>query len=202
VNLTTQQLRELKTAIDNELDARQTQLNILTDTLESLLAVGASDALIEQVLLAIDIIDAAAPLSEPETGSGGGITTACENPEPDEPEDDEPYIEPRRRVIAELRSLGYSAPGLDALVRLYHRDIAEQEYLRAESDCRGHMLKREHAGYSARKLWFCNERELRKYASDEMLTWFDENGRTTYLSLRDHLLTGRHYAGSGYLMNR
>lgn len=198
MKLTTQELRELKTAIDNELDARETQLTILTNALESLLSVGASDELVERVLLAIDVVDAAIPAPVEDAGV---IVAEPDEPAIDEPDIPEPDLSDRRQLMMYLRSLGYTAPGLDALIRLYHRDIAEQEYLRADAEI-GFLLKREHAGYSARKLWFCNLRELRKYASDEMLSWFDENGRTTFLSLRDRLLTGSHYAGSGYYMDR
>jgi hypothetical protein len=181
----TAELKELRAAIDAELDARETQLGILTQTLEQLLQAGAPDEVIERVMSAIDVIDSA-------------TLAAQDEPEP-EPEID---VSDRKRVIAELRAQGYNAPGVDSLIRLYHRDIAEHEYLKAEQELRGHMIRNEHAGYSARRLWFCNLRELRKYATDEMLTWFDENRRITYPMLRDQLLTGHHYAGSGYLNNR
>lgn len=183
----TTELKDLKAAIDAELAARDTQLAILTSSLEQLLESGAPDGVIESVMSAIDILDSAVLAAQAEP----------------EPEIEPVSVDARERVIVELRAQGYVAPGVDALMRLYHRDIAEGEYLKAEQELRGHLIKREHAlNYSARRLWFCNVRELRKYASDEMLTWFDENRRVTYPMLRDMLLSGNHYAGSGYLNNR
>jgi hypothetical protein len=105
----------------------------------------------------------------------------------------------RRDVIAMLRSEGYVGAGFDALARQYHRDLAEMDYLRAEDACRGHLVRPQHQNtYNPRNLWFCNERELRKYASEELLEWFDQYGRLTGAQLRENLLGRKHYAGSGY----
>lgn len=185
----TGQLRNMREAIDREIAARERQLDTLTATLEKLIEAGASDAVIERVMQAIEIVDAATP------------APVSIDPEP-EPEPEPEPSDPRRVVIAELRSQGYMAPGFDALVRLYHRDLAELEWRKAEDDTRGHMTRPGHTGYSTRNFWFCNERELRAHASEELLTWFDTNGRLTFRKLRDQLLTGQHYAGSGYLNDR
>lgn len=168
--------------MQRELEAQETQLAILTDTLERLLEAGASDTVVESVLAAIDAIQA----------------SDTEPAEIDEPDDTEKGT--RREIIAQLRSEGYVGAGFDQLVTLYHRDLAELEYLRAETDTRGHMIRtRFQDNYSARKLWFCTERELKKYASEEQLEWFDQYGRLTRAQLRDNLLGRKHYAGSGYL---
>lgn len=173
-------------AMQRELEAREAQLAILTNTLEQLLAAGASDTVVESVLAAIDAIEARDNSDDDQPA------------EIDEPDDTEKAT--RREIIAQLRSEGYVGAGFEALVTLYHRDLAELEYLRAESDTRGHMIRTRHQNnYSARKLWFCNERELRKYASEEQLQWFDQYGRLTRAQLRDNLLGRKHYAGSGYL---
>lgn len=164
-----------------EIEQRETQLAILGETLEQMLAAGASDAVIEGVIAAIDAVDAA------------------ENSDDDEPPQDDPDRAIRREIIAQLRSEGYVGVGFDALVTLYHRDLAELEYVKAEQETRGHMVRTRHqANYSARKLWFCTDRELRKYASEEMLEWFDQYGRLTRAQLRENLLGRKHYAGSGY----
>lgn len=175
-----------------ELEQHESQLAILTDTLERMLAAGASDAVVESILTAIDLIDAA-PAAD--TVDDVDECDALERHE----SDDNPERATRREVIARLRSEGYAGAGFDVLVTLYHRDLAELEYLRAEGDCRGHMVRpRYQNDYSARKLWFCTDRELRKYASEEMLAWFDQYGRLTRAQLRDNLLGHAHYAGSGY----
>lgn len=184
----TGELQAVHNAIAAELANRKRQLEILADALDTLHAAGANGAVLDCLYQAIDIIDA---------------STVVDTAEADEPPAPEPELTNRQKAIADLRSLGYVAPGYDQLVRLYHRDVAEMEYLRAEADTRGHMTKRQHAGkYNARNLWFCNLRELRKYASDEMLTWFDTHGRITYRMLRDQMDSGQHYAGSGYINNR
>lgn len=174
----TSELTKLREAISHEINERGNQLAILTDTLEALLAAGANTAAIDAVLIAIDAIDAAADDEIPEPEGSDHAT--------------------RQQVITMLRAEGYSAPGFDALVTLYHRDLAELEYLKAETDTRGQMVRAEsRANYSARRLWFCNDRELRKHASEEMLNWFDQNRRLTRAQLRDNLL-GRTHHVSGY----
>lgn len=180
----------MREALNNEIASREKQLSVLTDTLTALIDAGASDAVIESIMQAIDVLDAATPSpTETETED-----------EPNEPED-EPTT--RKQLIATLRSYGYQAPGLDALITLYHRDLAEQEWRKAEDATRGQMTHAQYRGaYDTRRFWFCTLREARKYASDELLTWFDENGRLTRAQLRDQLLTGKHYAGSGYVNDR
>lgn len=173
-----------------EIEARESQLSILSDTLERMLAAGASDAVIEALLAAIDAVDAATVAAADESDELPEI----------EHEHDGSDADTRLEVIATLRGEGYRGAGFDVLVTLYHRDLAELEYLRAEGDVRGHMVRpRFQDDYSARKLWFCSDRELRKYASEEMLGWFDQYGRLTRAQLRENLLGRKYYAGSGYL---
>ncbi|MEC4833766.1 hypothetical protein R2362_03120 [Mycobacteroides chelonae] len=101
---TTTELRDLQAAIQNELDAREQQLTVLTHTLDTLVSSGASDAVVERVLEAIEIIDRA--------------RVSADKPHVDEP------VSRNREVMVELRALGYVAPGVDQLIRLYHRDLA------------------------------------------------------------------------------
>lgn len=167
-------------AAQREIEQRESQLAILSETLERMLAAGAADAVIEGIIAAIDAVDA-------------------EDTDDETQRDDNPDREARREIITQLRSEGYVGVGFDALVTLYHRDLAELEYIKAENETRGHMIRtRYQANYSARKLWFCTDRELRKYASEEMLEWFDQYGRLTRAQLRENLLGRKHYAGSGY----
>lgn len=185
------------------IEAEQSQHDILADALERLLAAGASDAVIEAVLTAVDAVDAAV-LDAAAIGYGAAPAVdvdvdVVEYPELAEPEDSERGI--RQQVIAQLRAEGYVGAGFDVLVTLRHRDLAEDEYLRADNELRGKLVRTEfQSNYSARKLWFCSDRELRKYASDELLAWFDQYGRLTRAQLGDNLLGRRHYAGSGYYL--
>lgn len=186
-------------AAQREIEARDTQRDILADTLERLLTAGASDAVVEAVLAAVDVVDA---LELDTAAIAGGSTVVEPDIEPDAiagPDDSERGI--RQQVIAQLRGEGYVGAGFDVLVTQRHRDLAEDEFLRAENDCRGKLVRTEfQANYSARKLWFCSDRELRKYASDELLAWFDQYGRLTRAQLADNLLGRRHYTGSGYYL--
>ncbi len=58
---------------------------------------------------------------------------------------------------------------------------AEAAYLRAEADCRGHMLSRlgEARRIDPAALWAGSEVLARKYASPELCRWWDEHGRVT-----------------------
>ena len=185
------ELKQARDTLDQLISARDEQLAILSDALTGLLAAGASDDVIDRVMTVIELVDAGTITED----KAEGIT--------EDYVDDVPADEPvsiRKQVIADLRAQGYVAPGFDALVRLYHRDIVEQEWTRAEQDCNGQLVRPEHRGTytSTRNFWSCNTRELKKYASEELLEWFDRNGRITYSELRDRMLGGKHYAGSGY----
>lgn len=190
-------------AAQRAIEREQSQRDILADTLERLLAAGASDAVVEALLTAIDAVDAA-ELDAAAIAGGAGLgvdSEAAGDDYPDiaGPDDSERGI--RQQVIAQLRAEGYRGAGFDVLVTLRHRDLAEDEYLRAENDLRGKLVRTKYqADYSARKLWFCSDRELRKYASDELLAWFDQYGRLTRAQLADNLLGRRHYSGSGYYL--
>jgi hypothetical protein len=184
-------------AAQRELEAQDIQREILTDALQRLLALPKpDDAVVEALLSAIDAVDAVELAVTAEQIAGGTVDS-----EPDiaGPDDSERGI--RQRVIAELRAEGYVGAGFDVLVTAKHRDLAELDWERAENDLRGKLVRTEYqADYSARKLWFCTDRELRKYASDELLAWFDQYGRLTRAQLSDNLLGRRHYHGSGYFL--
>lgn len=182
------ELKDIRDQLDGLIESRSRQLDILSRALDELLNAGASDHVIDRVMSLIEHVD---------TGDDTADVEPAEIPadEPDAPTDT------RKQVIADLRSQGYVAPGFDALVRLYHRDIAEQEWSRAEDDCRGQLVRAAYrANYDPRNLWFCNDRELRKYASEELLEWFDRNGRLTYQELRTRLLGGKHFVAGYYNM--
>ena len=192
---TTAELIALRDAVTSEIAAREHQINVLSATLSELINTNAPDAVIERIIEAIEIIDAATP-------TAAEITPADE---PQDDSDDEPIIEPedtdpRKEFIRYARSLGYKGAGFDALLTAYHRDLADQAYQQAEADCRGQLTnaKSRAKGYNPRRFWFCNRRELDAHASDELKTWFDNNGRLMRADLQASILGGKHYAGSGY----
>lgn len=188
------ELTAMRDAAEREIAARTQQIDVLQATLSELIRSNAPDAAVERIIEAIEIIDGATPRPAELPSADDTDTTD------DDTDDTIERDEPRKEFITYARSLGYKGAGFDALLTAYHRDLAELEWRRAEDDTRGSMVKRSqaHKGYNTRRFWFCNDRELRAYASEELLTWFDNNGRLTRAQLRSNILGGKHYAGSGY----
>ena len=92
-----------------------------------------------------------------------------------------------------LRSAGYSGTGFDQLARDAFREHQRIAMRAAEDHMRGgHELNL--AGRAQRvnadQLWTGPETFARKWASPELLEFWDANGRTTYAAYREHLLTG------------
>lgn len=96
----------------------------------------------------------------------------------------------RDRAIALLRNNGYVGAGFDELTRAAFDNEANRAYLRAEDDTRGHLLNRDGraAGIEPRTLFKGPDARARRYASDELLAWWDEHGRLTLDELRAELL--------------
>lgn len=95
----------------------------------------------------------------------------------------------RMNAISTLRGWGYQGRSLDDLFKAWHRGEAHDEYLRAEEATRTHMLKSRYEGkMDARSLWFRNEATARKYASDELLEYWDQHGRVTVEELKARLM--------------
>ena len=64
-------------------------------------------------------------------------------------------------------------------------------YLEAETATNGHMVVPRHMNtFSPKRLWYVNEATARKYMSEEMANWFDENGRLTRPVFRQMVLDG------------
>ncbi|MFD1048399.1 hypothetical protein ACFQ1S_24135, partial [Kibdelosporangium lantanae] len=110
-------------------------------------------------------------------------------------------IEQKRREKAEREAAwlreweeGYSSPLTNPARRSERRLKPEQvcreeydthlytSYLQAEDDCRGVMLSREGQakGIDAQSLFTGRSDRVRKYASEELKTWFSRNARITY----------------------
>ncbi|MEU1432140.1 hypothetical protein ABZ412_34240 [Nocardia sp. NPDC005746] len=96
----------------------------------------------------------------------------------------------RRNARSHLAGLGYEGKGLDEQVRAWHRDEAHHAWLNAEEATNGYMLSKagERAGVDPRKLWSMPEDRARKYASEELRGWWDQNGRMTAAELKAQLL--------------
>jgi hypothetical protein len=98
----------------------------------------------------------------------------------------------RDEAIASLRSSGYAGKGFRELVRSAHRDHVEQAHADAEDECRGHLLSPagRAAGVHPRSLFTGPESRARKYASEELLGYWQRNGRLTVEDLAAGLLGG------------
>lgn len=98
----------------------------------------------------------------------------------------------REEAIRKLRETGYTGRGFDELARAAFRDRLADDYLSAEQATNGYLLTRagQAAGIDPRTLWTQNETYARKWASDELKQWWDENGRVTYDQFRAELLSG------------
>lgn len=106
----------------------------------------------------------------------------------------------RREVIRRLRAAGFEGAGFDVLARQAYRDYLMDAHNRAVDDTNGFMLNR--AGHAAAvspfELFSGPLQRARKYASDELLEWWEVNGRVTFEEFKAQLLgrDGR-AAGSG-----
>ncbi|WP_328856902.1 phage minor head protein [Williamsia herbipolensis] len=104
----------------------------------------------------------------------------------------------RDRFIAEARADGHTGRGFDELVAAAWRAAVALDYLAAENATRGHMVKsRYKLTVDPFDLWTLNETQARKYMSEEVAAWFDENGRLTKSEFRRRILSGG-TASDGY----
>lgn len=96
------------------------------------------------------------------------------------------------QAINSLRDAGYQGRNFDALARASYRDQVTGWYFRAEDETRGHMLTRDaqNRGIDARSLFTGSEARARRWASDELKEFWDQNGRVTYNRYREQLLGG------------
>ncbi|WP_406234943.1 hypothetical protein [Nocardia sp. NBC_01009] len=96
----------------------------------------------------------------------------------------------RRNARSTLAGWGYDGKSVDQQVRAWHRDEAHRAWLDAEGSTNGYMLSKagERAGVDPRDLWSMPEDRARKYASEELRGWWDENGRVTAAELKAQML--------------
>lgn len=111
----------------------------------------------------------------------------------------------RDRAIASLRDQGYTGKGFDELARKAYRDHVYAQYLKAEDATRGHMVNPEGQarGIDPGALFSGPEARARRWASDELKEWWDENGRVTFEQYKNDLLGNapghRGSSGDGFL---
>ena len=94
----------------------------------------------------------------------------------------------RMNAISHLRGLGYQGDSLDDLVKAWHRDESYQAWARAEVDTNGYMVRDGFPNVDDRALWSMPESQARKYATEELKSWWDQHGRVTAAELKAQLL--------------
>lgn len=101
----------------------------------------------------------------------------------------------RRDFMAEARAAGHEGRSFDELLGWVFEERITEAYFAAEDATNGQMLKRRYGpdgkNIDPRKLWTLNETTARKYMSEEMAEWFDQNGRITRAGLKEAVLAGR-----------
>ncbi|MGW1679381.1 phage minor capsid protein [Saccharopolyspora sp. NPDC002376] len=101
-------------------------------------------------------------------------------------------VEAQRRedAIYRLREQGYEGRSFDELARAAFRDYVDAQYLAAEADTNGYLLSNagEAAGVNPRELFVGPAARARKWASPELLEWWDEHGRLTFDEFAAQLL--------------
>jgi hypothetical protein len=114
----------------------------------------------------------------------------------------------RQEAIRVLRQQ-YTGRSFDDLARQSYRDHVEDAWLAAEEACRGHLVNRtgRTAHVDSLSLFTGPLARAQKYASDELIEWWETNGRTTFDEWREQLLTGTctaatRFRGSGRALER
>lgn len=97
----------------------------------------------------------------------------------------------RRDFMAQARADGHSGKGFDDLLDSVFKRRVEELYVEAENATRGQMVKRPYAlKFNPKRFWLVNDATARRYMSDELAEWFDENGRLTRPIMRQMILDG------------
>lgn len=104
----------------------------------------------------------------------------------------------RDRAIEDLRAQGYKGAGFTELARGSYRDFTYGTYISAEGTTNGQLLNPQGraAGVDPHTLFSGPESRVRKYASDELKLWFDQNGRVLFEQYQASLVSGGSVAGT------
>jgi hypothetical protein len=88
----------------------------------------------------------------------------------------------RKLAITALRADGYTGVNLNELARKAFRDDVYRRYIEAEDSMQGHMLSKEGEGknVSPLKLFTGSESTAMKYASPELIDYWELNGRPSF----------------------
>lgn len=99
----------------------------------------------------------------------------------------------REDAIQRLRDDGNTGRGFDELARSAYRKELQHQYFEAEAATNGFLLTPagQRAGLDPLDLWRQNEAYARKWASDELKQWWDNNGRLTFDQFAAELLSGQ-----------
>lgn len=91
---------------------------------------------------------------------------------------------------------GFMGSDYRGLVTQAHDRQVETQYVQAENECRGHMLNQlgSRVGVDPASFWYTESvAHVRKYASEELLAWFDQYGRATWNALHESIIAGGHF---------
>lgn len=195
-------------AVERQASAELRQMS--DDRLADHLAnVGDDDAAVERVLAELDRRDKVAAAAQRRTEARNAARAAKEARQDaaydralaagDDPQ--EAYerifgvsVERQRRdeAISSLRSAGYRGRNFDELVRSAYRDHTRQSYQDAEAATNGYLVNKagDAAGVHPATLFTGPEVRARKYASRELLDYWQAHGRLTVDDFKASLLGG------------
>ncbi|AEL19663.1 MuF-like minor capsid protein [Mycobacterium phage InvictusManeo] len=98
----------------------------------------------------------------------------------------------RRNFMRAAQAEGHHGNTFTKVLKQKYYQLANEAYQAAEDATNGNMLKAKFEGkVDPASLWSMSDRDARKYMSEEMAAWFDENGRLTFMAYRQAVLDGR-----------
>jgi hypothetical protein len=99
----------------------------------------------------------------------------------------------RRDFIAQARADGHEGNGFDELLASVFNERVAEMAIAAENATNGYMVKKQYElTVNPKQLWSVNDTTARKWMTEEMAAWFDENGRLTRPILRQMVLRGEY----------
>ncbi len=98
----------------------------------------------------------------------------------------------KRDFMDQARKDGHTGDSFDAVLTQYHLALVGDLENQAEEATNGHMMAPGQVG-KMHPAWFWftpSDDVVRKYASEDLLRWFDQHGRLTRAELRRQILSG------------
>jgi hypothetical protein len=160
--------------------------------------VGDDDAELDRIVKELDRRDRAAQAAQRRTQARQAARDAKARAQE---ADFDRRLAAREEATAQLRSNGYRGRNFDELVRNAFADHAYESWLNAEGETRGFLLSKagERAKINPRSLFVGPESRARKYASPELLSYWQDHGRLTVDDFRASLLGGAmRHKSTGY----